>query len=116
MLLSSCERDTLSEDLPEKRKRERLTHAQILDFSADISKQLAGLNKDIICKPQRIILSSHAKKRKSICFHFKSVQLHRTTKEDAIHLTQKDKDESVLGEIRALGRSSSYSVRHQVAD
>lgn len=29
MLLSSGERDTSSEDLPEKRKRERLTHAQI---------------------------------------------------------------------------------------
>ncbi len=66
MLLSSCERDTLSEDLPE-REKERGWH------------------------------------------------MLRTSKEDAMHLTQTDKGESVLGEIRALERSCSSSVRHQVA-
>lgn len=86
-----------------------------LVFSVDISKPLAGFNKGILCKPQRTILSNGAKMRKSICFHFKSVQLHRTSKEDAMHLTQTDKGESVLGEIRALERSCSSSVTHQVA-
>ncbi len=65
-------------------------------FSVDITNPLPGVNKDILCKPQRTVLSNRAK-MKSICFYFKSVQLHRTSKEDTIHLTQTDKGESVLG-------------------